>query len=262
MPIGQIVAKPPQARDREKIAALMTEVEKQRNSKAKAVRKAEGSKAPAGRSLMGSYIPGAPDVAADFAGPWIENHGLLLPADFRIFLPLALTLIEAGKFERGLARRLPAVLPKGATVLEIGSAVGFLGLHLAKIRPDLRVVMAEDNPSLDMTMQRIMARNGLKFGERLALRHTALGDGLIGLATEVRPQVLFLADPGLTPDTLLGLLPRLHSPLPERILLYGRLLENHHTALGPVEDLLAGMGYIPGLSFDRGLAWSFVLPPA
>ena len=153
------------------------------------------------------------------------------------------------------------MLPKGATVLEIGSAVGFLGLHLARVRPDLRITLAEDNLSLGMTMQRIMARNGPQFGESLALRHTALGDGLIRLATEDKPQVLLLADPGLTPDALLDLLPRLQSPLPEQILLYGRLLENHHTALGPVEDLLAELGYSPGLGFDRGIARGFVLPP-
>ena len=39
VPIGQIVAKPPQARDKEKIAALMTDVEKRRSEKAKADRK-------------------------------------------------------------------------------------------------------------------------------------------------------------------------------------------------------------------------------
>src|SRR5690606_30145918 len=35
VPISQIVAKPPQARDKEKIAALMSEVEKQRMQKAR-----------------------------------------------------------------------------------------------------------------------------------------------------------------------------------------------------------------------------------
>ena len=263
VPISQIVAKPPQARDREKIAALMTEVEKQRNAKAKADRKAEGPKAPGEAVPMGSYIPGEPDVTADFAGAWAENHGLMLPADFRIFPAAALTLIEAGKFERGLARRLPAVLTKGATVLEIGSAVGFLGLHLAKARPDLRVVMAEDNVALRLTLQRIMARNGVQFGGKLALRHGVLGSGVLGsgvldLVAEVKPQTLLLADPGLTPDALLDLLPGL--PRPSQILLYGRLLDAHHKALGPVEALLTKLGYAPGLGFDRNIARGFVLP--
>ncbi len=255
VPISQIVAKPPQARDKEKIAALMSEVEQQRSAKAKADRKAEGPRAPVEAVPMGSYIPGLPDVTADFEGNWVENHGLLLPADFRVFPRAALTLIEAGKFERGLARRLPAVLAKGATVLEIGAAVGFLGLHLAKVRPDLRVVMAEDNRGLRLTMQRIMARNGMEFGDRLAVR-----DGVLdwaGLVAEVVPQVLLLADPRLTPDALLGLLPGL--PLAGQILLYGRLLEAHHQALGPVEELLIKLGYSPGMGFDPNIARGFVL---
>ena len=257
VPISQIVAKPPQARDKEKIAALMTEVEQQRNAKAKADRKAEGPRAPVEAVPMGSYIPGLPDVTADFEGNWVENHGLLLPADFRVFPRAALTLIEAGKFERGLARRLPAVLAKGATVLEIGAAVGFLGLHLAKVRPDLRVVMAEDNSGMRLTMQRIMARNGMAFGDRLALRDGAMGEGVLSLVAEVEPQVMLLADPRLTPDTLLEMLP--HMPRPGQILLYGRLLEAHHKALGPVEELLIKLGYSPGMGFDPNIARGLVL---
>jgi hypothetical protein len=265
VPISQIVAKPPQARDKDKIAALMTEVEKQRGAKAKAERKAEGPKGPVEAVPMGAYMPGQPDVTADFAGAWVENHGVHLPADFRIFPAAALTLIEAGKFERGLARRLPAVLPKGATVLEIGAAVGFIGLHLTKSRPDLAVVMAEDNPALRLTMQRILTRNGRTLDGRLTLREAPLGDNLaktvVLLAAEVQPQALLLADPRLTPALLMDLLPRLRGPQPDQIILYGRLLEAHHSALAPVEELLAELGYAPGLGFDPNIARGFVLPP-
>ena len=264
VPISQIVAKPPQARDREKIAALMTEVEKQRNSTAKAARKAEGPKAPVEAVPMGSYIRGLPDVAADFAGAWVENHGTELPTDFRIFPPAALALIEAGKFERGLARRLPAVLPEGASVLEIGSAAGFLGLHLAKVRPDLRITLAEENLSLRTTMQRIMRRNGRVFAGRLALWQTPPGDAparsILVLAAEVKPQVLMLADPRLAPDVLMDLLPGLRGSPPRQILLYGRLLEFHHAGLTRVAQMLAELGYAPGLGFDPNIARGFVLP--
>ena len=263
VPISQIVAKPPQARDREKIAALMTEVEKQRGAKAKAERQAEGAKPPVEAVPMGSYVPGTPDVAADFAGNWVENHGVLLPADFRIFPPAALSLIEAGKFERGLARRLPGVLPKGAAVLEIGSAVGFLGLYLAKVRPDLTISLQEENLSLRQTMQRIMHKNERLFNNRLSLWQTPLGEvpskTVIALAAEARPQALLLADPQLTPHWLIDMLPRLRGPQPEQILLYGRLLEKFHADLGPVEDLLTELGYQPGLGFDPNIARGYVL---
>ena len=263
VPISQIVAKPPQARDKVKIAALMTEVEKQRGAKAKAERQAEGPKPAVEAVPMGSYVPGTPDVTADFAGAWVGNHAILLPADFRIFPPTALGLIEAGKFERGLARRLPGVLPKDGSVLEIGSAAGFLGLHLSAVRPDLKITMQEENLSLRRTMQRIMEKNERSFSERLSLWQTALGEvpakTIIALAAEVRPQVLLLADPQLTPHWLIDLLPRLRAPQPDQILLYGRLLEAHHADLGPVQDLLGELGYKPGLGFDPNVARGFAL---
>jgi Glycosyl transferase family 2 len=265
VPISQIVAKPPQARDKVKIAALMTEVEKQRGATAKAERLDGAPQPPADAVPMGSYVPGLPDVADDFAGNWVVNHGLLLPADFRVFPPHALHMIEAGKFERGLARRLPGVLPKAAAVLEIGSAVGFLGLHLARVRPDLTLTLQEENLSLRTTMQRIMAKNERAFSERLSLWQTQLGDapanGVLALAQEVRPQVLLLADPRLTADRLTDLLARLPGPQPEQVILYGRLLEIHHASLGPVEALLARLGYQPGLGFDPNIARGFVRPP-
>ncbi len=260
VPIGQITAKPPQARDREKIAALMSEVEKARNFAAKADRRAEGGKTPADQVPMGSYVPGVPDVSADFAGEWVENHGLLLPLDGRVFPASAQVQIRAGKFERGLARRLPAVIPNGATVLEIGSAAGFLGLHLATVRPDLRITMNEANLALRTIMQRIMLKNERIFSNRFSLRRFPLGDApaeaVLALCADVKPIALLLCDPLLTPDILAKLLPGLE-PQSEQIVLYGRLLERWHTSLGPVEELLADLGYDSSLIFDRNIARGF-----
>ncbi len=263
VPISQIVAKPPQARDKAKIASLMSDIEKQRGAKAQADRKAAGPRPPVEAVPMGSYFPGTPDVAAEFAGTWVENHAILLPVDPRIFPTAALTLIEAGKFERGLARRLPSVLPKGASVLEIGSAVGFLGLHLARIRPDLMIALQEDNPALRTLMQRVMSRNGRAFDARLTLAETPLeadpARAVLALADKVKPQVLLLADPRLGPEVLADFIPLRPGPPPVQIVLYGRLLEAFHAGLTPVEDLLARFGYQPGLGFDPNVARGFVL---
>ncbi len=258
VPISQIVAKPPQPRDREKIAALMTDVEKRRNAKAKAERAGE-PKTPVEQVPMGGYVPGAPDVAAEVALDWVENHGLKLPLDPRMFPSAALALIAAGKFERGLARKLPSVLPKGATVLEIGSAVGFLGLYLAQERPDLRLTLQEDNPALRTLMSRIMAQNNRHFGPSFHLSDAVLDDpvrAVAGLVHSLKPQVLLLADPRLSPDVLAELLPRL-SPPPAQIVLYGRLLETWHPRLSEFDDLLTEMDYEPTDRFDRNLAREF-----
>ncbi|MBC7740172.1 MAG: glycosyltransferase family 2 protein [Candidatus Saccharibacteria bacterium] len=263
VPISQIVAKPPQARDKEKIAALMTEVEKHRASKARDDRKAEGPKPASAAVPMGSYIPGTPDVSGGLPLTWVANHHILLPVDARIFPASALTLIAAGKFERSLARRLQSVLPKGASVLEIGAAAGFIGLHLAHIRPDLRLSLHEENPSLLTTMHRIMAKNERSFNNRLTLSESPLGpspdDTFLRLAAATKPAVLLLADPQLTPIVLARLLPGLPTPQPDQIILYGRLLELHHQDLTPVEALLADFGYQQGLGFDPNIARGFVL---
>ncbi|MGV8988240.1 MAG: glycosyltransferase family 2 protein [Cypionkella sp.] len=260
VPISQIVAKPPQARDKEKIAALMTDVEKLRNAKAKAGRKG-AEKTPVEQVPMGSYVPDSPDVSGEVAVAWVENHGLQLPLDGRIFPPSALTLVQAGKFERGLARKLPQILPKACTVLEIGAALGFQALHLARERPDLRLILQEDNPALRAMMQQIMARNGRSFSDRFVLNEASaapLDTVVPALVKATQPKALLLADPRLSPELLAAILPQL-SPLPEQIVLYGRLLEAWHPRLTEVEDLLAGLEYEPAFNFDRNIARGFKL---
>ncbi len=256
VPISQIVAKPPQARDKEKIAALMTDVEKLRNARAKEGRKGE-EKGAVEQVPMGGYALGMPDVLAEFSGSWIENHGLKLPLDGRVFTATALALVEAGKFERGLARKLPQALPKGCKVLEIGSALGFQGLLLARDRPDLIVTLQEDNPSLRAIMARIMTKNERTFGIRFALSDAALSD-IPALFEALRPQALLLADPGLSPELLTEILPQL-APQPAVILLYGRLLEVWHPRLSEVEDLLTDLDYAPAFGFDPNVARGFKL---
>jgi hypothetical protein len=260
VPISQIVAKPPQARDKDKIAALMTEVEKTRNAKAKADRKGD-PKTAIDQVPMGSYLPGQPDVTAEVAVAWVENHGLKLPLDGRVFSPAALALIEAGKFERGLARKLPQVLPKGASVLEIGAAVGFLGLHLARERPDLRLTLQEDNPALRRVMARILDENARSFGDRVTLAETVLeppAETALALALSARPRALLLADPRLSPELLAAILPRL-SPLPEQIILYGRLLERWQADMALMADMLTDLDYEPAFRFDENTAREFRL---
>ena len=257
VPLEQIVAKPPQARDKAKIAARMSVVEVARGGKAKAARK-DAAKVAAPVLAMGSYVTASPDVSAAFTGEWVVNHGVQLPLDGRIFPAAALALIAAGKFERGLARRLPAVLPKGGAVLEIGAAVGFVGLHLAKARPDLRITLHEDNLALRTIMQRVMEVNERMFSDRLSLWQTPFEPGVVlALVAQVKPAALLLADPRLTPQMLLAMLPQIAPP--EQIVIHGRCLDRFHGDLGPVEDLLAEMGYGATLGFDPAVARGFAM---
>ncbi|NGM46117.1 glycosyltransferase family 2 protein [Rhodobacter sp. SGA-6-6] len=261
VPISQIVAKPPQARDKEKIAALMSEVEKQRMQKAREDRLSQ-PRAPAETVPLGSYVPAAAVPEGDGGVAVFANHTMKLPRDPRIFAPHVLPLIEAGKFERGLARKMPAVLAKGARVLEIGSAVGFLAGHCANIRPDLTIVMQEDDPALRAMMERVLSLSQRPFTDRFRLSPTrleAVEPDLAALVAAERPEALLLADARLSPEVLAGLAGTLSAAPPRQVFLYGRLIERWHSRLGDLTDLLRANGYAPDYDFDPNICRGFLL---
>ena len=259
VPISQIVAKPPQARDKEKIAALMSEVEKQRTQKAREDR-LSNPRAPAETVPLGSYNAGAALPEGDGGAVVFANHTMRLPKDPRVFAPHVLPLIEAGKFERGLARKMPAVLAKGARVLEIGSAVGFLAGHCANVRPDLSIVMQEDDPALRATMGRVLALSQRAFTDRFRLspaRLRAVEPDLAALVAAERPEALLLADARLSPVVLAGL--ALPGPAPRQVFLYGRLIERWHSRLDELTELFRARGYAPDYDFDPNVCRGFLL---
>lgn len=260
VPINQIVAKPPQPRDKEKIAALMTDVEKRRNDSAKAERNTLPREVvPA--VLPGNYTSDTIDIADDLVVEWVANHTVMLPLDPRVFTAPALTAIRNAKFERSLARKMPQVLAKGARVLEIGSAVGFLGAHLANSRPDLWITLQEDNPRLRKVLLRVCDTSGRPFGGRFALSDAELGAdpgaGALALIMAQRPEVLLLSDPRLSPEVLVKLLPALPIPAPDQIILHGRLMERWHDQMAEPVAVLQGLGFVPEAGFESGVARHF-----
>lgn len=265
VPITQIVAKPPQARDKEKIAALMSDVEKRRGAKAKSDRQMI-PKDPVEAVPLGSYNFGDIDLSRDISAEIYPNHTMKLPADPRVFTATALPLIQSGKFERGLARRMPQVLAEGAKVLELGAAVGFLAGHCANIRPDLRLYLQEDNSGLRQVLHAVCALSNRDFSDRFVLLDQSLGldlvAGALQLIAALRPDALLFSDPKLDPDVLQKLLPVLPVPAPAQIFLYGRLLEQHQARLAEVEAVLRGLGYVADYGFDANIARGFRLEAA
>jgi hypothetical protein len=262
VPISQIVAKPPQARDKEKIAALMSDVEKARSDKARADRKASPKEAKVEAVPMGSYITDATDLSQPVSIEIFTNHSMKLPLDSRVFASHVLPLIQSGKFERGLARRMPLVLDKDAKVLEIGSAVGFLAGHCANSRPDIHITLQEDHPGLRQMLQLVCGLSNRAFDERFQLSPTQLQQPVTELPELIRtviPSALLLADPRLSPEVVLPVLGHLPSPAPAQIFLYGRLLERWHGEIAVIEAHLATLGYIPDFGFDPNIARGFRL---
>lgn len=257
VPLGQIVAKPPQARDREKIAALMSDVEKRRSAKAKDDRKANPVEKVA-PPPMGSYLTRI-DATPDADCAWTANHGILVPQDARVFTTTALGLIAAGKFERGLARRLPQVLPKGAHLLVVGAGCGFLPCHLARARPDLTIAFAEPDPALVTVMVRLMQRNDIVASDRLRLIEAA---PLPDLVVAEKHDAVLLADAGHDPDAVANALPAFGAGVAQ-LFLAGRWIEAFHTDAAALDARLAAAGWHgPQFGFDPALTRGYGRQPA
>lgn len=264
VPLSQIVAKPPVARDKEKIAALMSDVEKLRGQKKKEERK-EKNKAPKEPVPEALYLEGPLDAAADLPMEYVANHTVKLPLDYRVFTATALDQIGKSKFERVLARKLPQIVPKGARVLEIGCAAGFLGVHLANSRVDISVRLHEDDPALRQVLARVCTASGRSVNDRFDLLDSALDPDPVAAAVAMvagfAPTVLMLSDPRLGPDRLAALLPQLPLPAPQQIFLTGRLLVRWHRDLSGVAALLGALGYRPDFDLDPVQALAFSAAP-
>jgi hypothetical protein len=168
VPITQIVAKPPKARNPAEIAALMSQVEKSNASRPIEERrtKPEAGFADVGEGGDG-FVPGQIDVSAETAVEWVDNHGIALPADVRIFAQNTLDLVIRGKYQRRLARRIGRMVEDGQKLLDLGAGVGFLSIFTAKHLPQATVIAQEDNASRMHIMRNILAHNELALGDRL-----------------------------------------------------------------------------------------------
>jgi hypothetical protein len=263
-PLSQVVAKPPVARDREKIAALMSDVEKQRGAKARVARKQKLAepKDPAPEVM---YLPGHLDTEADLPMEYVANHKVQMPLDMRLFSPLAMLLIGKGKYQRVLARRLPQIVPKGARVLVVGAAEGFLAVNLVKARGDVSVVAHENNPAFLNVMQRLCKASECSPSAQFQISEQPFGNnivaGVTGLVTAHLPDVLVLADHRLSPEVLVSLLPALPLPAPSQIFLTGRLIDRWYDQLSPVSALLSDLGYQPDFDLPPTLALGFSARP-
>ncbi|MCT4683039.1 MAG: glycosyltransferase family 2 protein [Roseicyclus sp.] len=211
VPITEVEAKPPQARDPAKIAALMSEVEKKSQSRPKEERRTET--VPGWAAEGGDpYMPAPIDLSAEIPSDWIPNHEIDLPADARVFRPETLTAIVAGRFERRHARNIAGYLDGCPRVLEIGAGVGFLPIRIIKISQGLTLMAQDTRSELIALGKRIAARAGLDNTARLKWTDGPLrfpsdegaeASGLAAYLRDFRPDALRLNRPAdVPPETL------------------------------------------------------------
>jgi hypothetical protein len=251
VPIAEVVAKPPKARDPAKIAALMSEVEKQVNDKEKQERR---RKLQTDWSRASDLYVGDPIHSHDSApAEMFENKTLSIPADPRIFTPSALALIADGKFERNLVRRGLKLLNPGETILDVGAGVGFLAGVIAKERPQVRVVAQETSKGLADMALTLWRLNGLKLGPQLSLSSSPLvhpddgpdhASGLSTLVSQTQCDILAVNDPTLTAQMLARAVQGIAGKPPKAIILGVRALKGEMKDTQAI-SLLADCGYSP-----------------
>ncbi|WP_367581516.1 hypothetical protein [Sulfitobacter pontiacus] len=146
VPITQIVAKPPKARDPEEIAKLMSQVEKNVADRPAEERRSVPEAAFADVAEGGDgFVPGDIDVSVQTAVDWVPNHDIALPADVRIFAQSTLELVMRGKYQRRMARMTGRMVEDGQKVLDLGAGIGFLSIHAAQTVSGATVLAQEDN---------------------------------------------------------------------------------------------------------------------
>ncbi|WP_333711805.1 glycosyltransferase family 2 protein [Yoonia sp.] len=211
VPITQVVAKPPVARDPAKIAALMSRVEQSVADQPKEDRRHETIEGW-GHAGGYHYVTETIDLSGDIPVDWVPNHDIALPADPRIFNPEALNAVLSGRFDRKNARNIGGYLEGMNRLLEIGTGVGFLAIKAVRDTEGL-VVMAQDGRKALIRMAKDIAlRNGIGDTARLKFSDADLvfpadkdgaASGLAAYLRDFRPDALRLGSaPDLPPNVL------------------------------------------------------------
>ncbi|MBN2906910.1 MAG: glycosyltransferase family 2 protein [Rhodobacteraceae bacterium] len=212
VPITQVEAKPPQARDPAKIANLMSKVEK----KAAARPRTERRNPPVegwGDEDGSAYVAGKIDCSAEIELEWASNHEIALPADPRVFTPEALATVLAGRFDRRNARNIKGFLEGCSRVLELGTGIGFIPIKVRRDLPDLTLMAQDNRRDLIRLGKQVAQRNGLDDTARLRFSDGPLvfeddapgqASGLAACLRDFRPDGLRLATPRDVPPQVLA----------------------------------------------------------
>ena len=186
VPIAQVEAKPPQARDPAKIAMLMSRVRPDPSGPAPtdaAPPEAAAPDLPPAVFRAGSpYVAGPIDLSADTPVEWVRNQDFELPADERIFSGTALMAVLSGKFDRRNARNIGMQIGPARRLLDVNAGVGLPAMKALRDRADLTVMLHDERPGLARAARAVHARNGLTDPARLRVVSGPLaGKGRPGL---------------------------------------------------------------------------------
>ena len=212
VPISQVVAKPPKARDPEAVKAVQTKLEQRRNGQPKEERRTPPPPGW-GSPFASPYVAGPADLSAEIALEVVENQTLKILLDPRIFTAATMEVLQSGKFDRRHARNIAGFLNGCTRLLDLDCGIGFVALRAKMANPELQVTIHEERPALLQMSRRIAALNfpdptGITWSQA-TLNPDGIWSGLHKLLADTRPEVLRLSGPLLpaeafSEDTLAG----------------------------------------------------------
>jgi hypothetical protein len=198
VPISQVTAKPPKARDPEAVKAVQAKLEQRRNAQPK-----EDRRTPPppgwGSPFASPYVSGSADLSAEIPLELVENQTLKIPADPRVFTAATLEVLKSGKFDRRHARNIAGFLTGCTRFLNLDCGIGFVALRAKAATPALRITIHEERPSLLTLSRRIAALNfpdpaGISWSQA-TLNPDGIWSGLHQLLADTRPD---LGEPALS----------------------------------------------------------------
>ena len=207
VPITQVVAKPPKARDPEKVAAVQTKLELRRAEKPKEERRTPPPPGW-GSPFTSPYVSGQVTLTDDVLVEVVDNQGLMIPADPRVFTAASIEVLKSGKFDRRHGRNIHGFVADCARLLDLDCGIGFTALRARMGNPALEVVLHDERPLLVAFARALTARNfpdpaGIGFSQA-TLNAGGYWAGLAGLISAHRPDVLRFSGTMLGADALTG----------------------------------------------------------
>jgi hypothetical protein len=203
VPITQVVANPPKARDREAAREVQTRLDKRRAETAKADRR---TPLPPGwgSPFASPFVAGLDELGPEIPLDWADNSGLKVALDPRVFTPASLEVLKVGKFDRRHARTIGGMLARCDSLLDLDSGFGFVALRAKQALPGLRVTIHDERPALLQFSHRVVQAN---FADPSSIRWSVLWlnrdsswSGLAKLVAIDRPDALRLSDTRLPPE--------------------------------------------------------------
>jgi hypothetical protein len=206
VPISQVVAKPPKARDPAEVAAVQTKIDARRAAKPKDERRTPPPPGW-GSPFSSPYVAGPIDLTQTIALEKVENQGIALPLDPRIFTASSLEAVAAGKFDRRHARNISGLIAGSARLLELGGGIGFVALRAKSDNDHLVIAVQDDRPALIQFGQSLADQHFPNHTAQITFSATPLRTydddsyaGLDAILDQIKPDVLRLSGNLLPPN--------------------------------------------------------------